>query len=233
MQDTFTPIPHIHACILSPGAIPVPRRIRLHRQLGGWSEAWAGRVLGHGQGLPAWLMEQGNPGWRGHLRPAGPAAGRDLCAGHAGWPRDVHSCLAQVCEGCSVQRQRLPWHGHRRAFLDLLETVSLCPCLSSIPAMDVLPCRTLDMDKFAAAHISDCGPTLKMNAEYQIPPGSGADPQVRRHLGSQSFALTWVHPTRMWSMPGSATQPGTQGHACSIQRQSCGRYPSTISCQVP
>ena len=34
------------------------------------------------------------------------------------------------------------------------------------------------MDKFAAAHISDCGPTLRMKAEYGIPAGSGDDPKL-------------------------------------------------------
>jgi hypothetical protein len=33
--------------------------------------------------------------------------------------------------------------------------------------------RTLGMGKFAAAHINDCGPTLRMDAEYSIPAGSG------------------------------------------------------------
>lgn len=34
------------------------------------------------------------------------------------------------------------------------------------------------MDKFAAAHITDCGPTLRMRAEYSIPPGSGDEPKL-------------------------------------------------------
>ncbi|GAX86457.1 hypothetical protein CEUSTIGMA_g13867.t1 [Chlamydomonas eustigma] len=34
------------------------------------------------------------------------------------------------------------------------------------------------MDKFAAAHILEVGPTLKMSGEYAIPPGSGVDPQL-------------------------------------------------------
>jgi len=38
--------------------------------------------------------------------------------------------------------------------------------------------RTLRMDKFAGAHINDCGPTLRMRAEYLIPAGSGADPAL-------------------------------------------------------
>ena len=40
------------------------------------------------------------------------------------------------------------------------------------------PCRTLDMDKFAAAHINGSGPTLKMTAEYSLPAGSEADPAL-------------------------------------------------------
>ncbi|GFH18527.1 flagellar radial spoke protein 1, partial [Haematococcus lacustris] len=38
--------------------------------------------------------------------------------------------------------------------------------------------RTLDMDKFAAAHIMDSGPTLRGKCEYAIPPGSGDEPKL-------------------------------------------------------
>lgn len=38
--------------------------------------------------------------------------------------------------------------------------------------------RTLDMPKFAASHILNSNPVLKGPAEYSIPPGSGADPEL-------------------------------------------------------
>ncbi len=43
------------------------------------------------------------------------------------------------------------------------------PCSFTITSQ-----RTLDLPKFAAAHIRDSGPTLRGPAQYGVPPGSGA-----------------------------------------------------------
>ena len=78
------------------GAVPLPRRQRVHRQLGGRPEGWPRRVLGHRQGLPARLMGEGRAEGRGDVRPAGGTARGAVCARRAIGAMHLHSGISQV-----------------------------------------------------------------------------------------------------------------------------------------
>ena len=69
----------------------------------------------------------------------------------------------------------------------------VCYCLCPTQGVPAGPCsytcvsqRTLDMDKFAAAHIlAPEGPTLTVVGQYDIPAGSGDDPKLVRGGGGR------------------------------------------------